>query len=312
MKVNKLLYACIFIFVLPWCASSQSHPEQQYYITVFQGLNIFRASYPDVKFDPVFDYDKGDYKVTVTAQGMPSCDFYWCGGAMIPEEELINKDKYWSLLYQYQEELIDPADFTQEQKEALSNFSSTDTRRNGAGTPMFFFDYLYSSSSMASVERHIKSIYFLGNPTRVHERIVSPLKKVEERIYRLAETDSKVRDFVDKIKSNDAYYWRLIDGTNRKSFHSLGIAIDIIPVRITGEIFWSWTRDKNPSGWMFTPLSRRWLVPSSIVKIFEEEGFIWGGKWAIWDNMHFEYHPELINYNFHKEIMYRRFKVDEE
>ena len=23
------------------------------------------------------------------------------------------------------------------------------------------------------------------------------------------------------------------------------------------------------------------------------EGFIWGGYWAIWDNMHFEYHPEL-------------------
>lgn len=29
-------------------------------------------------------------------------------------------------------------------------------------------------------------------------------------------------------------------------------------------------------------------------KAFESEGFIWGGYWAIWDNMHFEYHPELI------------------
>ncbi|MBQ9624309.1 MAG: M15 family metallopeptidase, partial [Treponema sp.] len=25
-----------------------------------------------------------------------------------------------------------------------------------------------------------------------------------------------------------------------------------------------------------------------------EEGFIWGGYWVIFDNMHFEYHPELI------------------
>ena len=33
------------------------------------------------------------------------------------------------------------------------------------------------------------------------------------------------------------------------------------------------------------------------IDIFEDEGFIWGGKWMIWDNMHFEYHPELILFN---------------
>jgi hypothetical protein len=26
----------------------------------------------------------------------------------------------------------------------------------------------------------------------------------------------------------------------------------------------------------------------------EEEGFIWGGKWPMYDTMHFEYRPELI------------------
>ena len=45
---------------------------------------------------------------------------------------------------------------------------------------------------------------------------------------------------------------------------------------------------------MLTPLSWRWMPPQAVIDIFEEEGFIWGGKWAIWDNMHFEYHPELI------------------
>ena len=30
---------------------------------------------------------------------------------------------------------------------------------------------------------------------------------------------------------------------------------------------------------------------------FEKHGFIWGGKWIIWDNMHFEYRPEVVIYN---------------
>ncbi|MDY2825712.1 MAG: M15 family metallopeptidase, partial [Treponema sp.] len=34
--------------------------------------------------------------------------------------------------------------------------------------------------------------------------------------------------------------------------------------------------------------------PQEIIDIFASEGFIWGGTWAVWDNMHFEYHPELI------------------
>jgi hypothetical protein len=30
------------------------------------------------------------------------------------------------------------------------------------------------------------------------------------------------------------------------------------------------------------------------VDIFERHGFIWGGKWAHYDTMHFEYRPELL------------------
>jgi D-alanyl-D-alanine carboxypeptidase len=28
--------------------------------------------------------------------------------------------------------------------------------------------------------------------------------------------------------------------------------------------------------------------------IFEQHGFVWGGKWRHHDTMHFEYRPELI------------------
>ena len=40
-----------------------------------------------------------------------------------------------------------------------------------------------------------------------------------------------------------------------------------------------------------------WMPPQKVIEIFEEHGFIWGGKWIIWDNMHFEYRPEVILFN---------------
>ena len=39
---------------------------------------------------------------------------------------------------------------------------------------------------------------------------------------------------------------------------------------------------------------RRWIPPKAVIEAFESEGFIWGGKWTLWDNMHFEYRPELL------------------
>ncbi|HQN03589.1 MAG TPA: M15 family metallopeptidase, partial [Rectinema sp.] len=51
---------------------------------------------------------------------------------------------------------------------------------------------------------------------------------------------------------------------------------------------------KGNEDWMLIPLSERWMPPKRVIDIFEKEGFIWGGKWTVWDNMHFEYRPELI------------------
>lgn len=264
------------------------------------GLNIFKRAYPDITFKSEYDGNLKDWKITMTipqGNGSRTEVLYWCNGSMVPFEELKNKDKYWTLLYSYnsKEDLADPADFTSEQIVAMKNFGSDDNRKNGAGTPMFFFDAIYDSSTRASLEKHLVYTKFLGKVITIHERIKAPLLRVEERINKLAETDKEVKDFLAGLSKNEAYYWRLIAGTNRKSFHSLGIAIDVQPKYYGGkDVYWSWAKDRDPENWMLTPLSKRWMPPKSVIKIFEEEGFIWGGKWAIWDNMHFEYHPELI------------------
>ena len=48
--------------------------------------------------------------------------------------------------------------------------------------------------------------------------------------------------------------------------------------------------------WLWKPKDApyRNRVPFEIVQIFERHGLIWGGKWAHFDTMHFEYRPELL------------------
>ncbi len=82
------------------------------------------------------------------------------------------------------------------------------------------------------------------------------------------------------------FNWRNIAGTNRKSVHSFGIAIDI---NTAYSNYWRWSKP-GPDG-NYKYISR---IPIEIVKVFEKHGFIWGGKWYHYDTMHFEYRPELL------------------
>jgi len=78
--------------------------------------------------------------------------------------------------------------------------------------------------------------------------------------------------------------WRNIAATTRLSVHSFGAAIDLNPNLAY------WLTDAHPE----TAPARVRAFPAEIVAAFEAEGFIWGGKWAAFDLMHFEYRPELI------------------
>ena len=79
------------------------------------------------------------------------------------------------------------------------------------------------------------------------------------------------------------FSWRTIAGTDRLSMHSLAVALDLradLP-------YWRTYRGLDLA-------ARRRAIPAEVVEAFEAEGFIWGGKWAAFDLMHFEYRPELV------------------
>ncbi|MBQ7158429.1 MAG: M15 family metallopeptidase [Treponema sp.] len=267
-------------------------------------LQVMRRSYPDVVFSATYDFFQLDWRIDVTApiwygkrgkQNKKSATFYWADGAMLPKDELPNRAKYWTLLYHYPEDLRDPATLSEMEIDMMREFSSKDNRQNSSGTPMFFFEFLYAAKSRVIIEDHIKSILLWNKKTKVHERILPALRRVESRVNELAKTDTEVSAFVTTLRSADAYYWRRIADTKRLSFHSLGIAVDVLPKSWRGkQIYWLWARNYYGADWMLTPLEKRWMPPASVIAIFEDEGFIWGGKWGIFDNMHFEYHPELF------------------
>ncbi len=267
-----------------------------------EGLAVFRESYPDVTFDAQFIAEYEDWKISVTAPVFPDkaddrkkAVFWWAGSRFLPEDKFSEKDDYWPLIYKYSREIKDPSSYTEEEIEAVRDFGSADSRMSQSGTPMFFYDFLYAAKSQIIIEDHIVSTKFLGKSTKIHERVLPALKRVEKQIQLAAETDQEIKTFVSSVKSADAYNWRIIGGTDRKSFHSYGIAIDILPKKLGGKaIFWNWEKERNPKNWMKVPLSQRWTPPAKVIDIFADEGFIWGGNWIIYDNMHFEYHPELF------------------
>lgn len=86
-------------------------------------------------------------------------------------------------------------------------------------------------------------------------------------------------------KPSGTFNWRYIAGTERLSAHAFGIAVDI---HVKGSAYWRWDVNRRP-------LKYQNQIPLGIIKVFENNGFIWGGKWYHYDTMHFEYRPELLS-----------------
>jgi len=109
------------------------------------------------------------------------------------------------------------------------------------------------------------------------------LSRVSDRLSELVARDPALRQALYPVVGT--FSWRIIAGTRRLSMHSLAIAIDVNPGRNP-----YWRHHRKPSAM----LSKRKSFPPAVVAAFEAEGFIWGGKWAEYDLMHFEYRPELL------------------
>ena len=260
-------------------------------------LQIFKNAYPEVLFESEFDSTVNDWKIKITYQNRNSI-LYWAAAKFLPLEELSQKELYSSLLYHYPNEIPNPKNFTEEDILKIKEFTNQKNRSEGKGTPQFLYNLIYEVETRISTEAKIKSHSFLGKKTNTHQFIHQKLNLVQNEIFEIAKIDNEVNSFLEKLDSADSYAWRVISDSGNRSVHSMGLAIDVLPKGWQQKnLYWAWRRDIDPQNWMLLDLDRRWMPPQKVIEIFEEHGFIWGGKWIIWDNMHFEYRPEVILFN---------------
>ena len=161
------------------------------------------------------------------------------------------------------------------------------------GSPFLFDTLFFSPTEAASWEQQVE-YNFLGVRLFVHNHIAPFLDHVQKRIRAAAETDPSVREWIDEIQDSPrsvGWNWRYIAGTTRRSLHSYGIAIDLLPRDLRGRhTYWQWNTNELDFDNFFMP-------PEAVVKAFETYGFLWGGNWSLIDTMHFEYRPEILLLN---------------
>ncbi len=146
-----------------------------------------------------------------------------------------------------------------------------------------FFLALYGHSE-AEVRKDCKSVRFDGHGALFSTRhgAAAALERVWARLAPQVAAHPEWKPVLRPF--GGTLTWRNIAATSRLSVHSFGAALDLNPHLAY------WLTERHPEK---VPAQVQ-AFPAEIVAAFEAEGFIWGGKWAAFDLMHFEYRPELV------------------
>lgn len=148
------------------------------------------------------------------------------------------------------------------------------------------------------IREHAHSTTFLDRRMFLNDLAVQALREVEGDILSISPADPAVASWIDDVAVTYSFINRGIAGTSTRSQHAWGLALDLVPTSYEGrQVYWRWSRVWNRDAWHRIPLEQRWSPPAAVVETFERHGFVWGGKWAHFDNIHFEYRPEILEYN---------------
>jgi hypothetical protein len=255
-------------------------------------LRSYQHSFPAKTGEVLFQ--DGDWAIRMGDE-----TFYWAGGRLLPSRAK-NELQIWTphSFEMYPDTAASPEIYSPLYTESLrlqgkaeAHLEKDDQRRDFQGL-------LYGGLNRREIESRLVRTEFLGKQISVHRDIAEAVKRMDVHLRKTAGSDSRAGNselalFIAGIGQIGAYNWREIRGTSRMSYHSWGLAIDIQPKQLGNKaIYWRWEQARNEN-WMLVPLEARWKPPLKVIEAFEQEGFIWGGKWALYDNMHFEYRPEL-------------------
>jgi len=223
--------------------------------------------------------------------------YYYASGRILPEERLENAENFRALsFYNYPAELPPWVEHTNDDTARFRSWTSN-RRQTQIQRSNFFLDDLWQASNRRETESRLVRMPFLGRTARVHYLIQDKLALVETRIKAIAEMEPEVQAWINSIGTMETYGWRNIADTQSRSYHSYGLAIDLLP-RVMGrrQTYWLWTSQYREDWWNVS-YAERYHPPDLVINAFETYGFVWGGKWPLFDTMHFEYRPEILALN---------------
>jgi flavodoxin len=261
-------------------------------------VKLFAAAYGGRLGPAVFQ--DGDWTLE-----MDGVIWYYARGRFLPQEDVGRAEDFRpQFLYRYSPEPPARADEASPWQDAANRIFS---RRQSSGfysvyrmsvnpgavrSP--FFETLWQARTREEAFSHQQWINFLGRSVQIHRDIIEPLGRVEARIQELAKNDPEIRGWLNNLASITGWNWRNVAGSENRSYHSYGAAVDLLMKAQAGmETYWQWTAAKGID-WRSVPAEKRQNPPAAAIRAFEEQGFIWGGRWPRYDTMHFEYHPELL------------------
>ena len=220
--------------------------------------------------------------------------FSWAEGRLLPYEQRRSWAEYApQTFYEYPRDVPDVASWSPERlsqaERRLADRVATNLKRDSS-----FFDALWGIHDRRTADAAQRKTVFLGLTVTVHQTVRDHLKKIETRLNDERKTDPSLDSFLKSLKRLEGYNWRDIAGTQSRSNHAYGTAIDLIPKSYGGKNpYWLWAPQED-DGWYRGAWSRRWQPHPSLVRAFEAAGFVWGGKWLLFDTIHFEYRPEIL------------------
>ena len=284
--------------------------EQSYLLASFQeqppatsrGETVMRAlseAYPD-RIGPV-EFRNGDWAFQIRGRW-----FYYAQGRILPGElrrraadyRPINfNTNYPAELSSWESTAAQRAERTRRWEEDNRSGRQPQDDRHLPRRPNYFFEALWNITNRNEAWNQQVQMNFLGRRITVHSGISEKIRRIDEIIMAEARINPAVRQWVDSLGVVEGWNWRNIASSGNRSFHSYGIAIDLLP-RNLGRLatYWQWSSQFYPQWWNI-PYSRRSHPPDVVIRAFESFGFIWGGKWTHFDTMHFEYRPEVFILN---------------
>jgi hypothetical protein len=258
-------------------------------------MKAYAQAYPERITETAFR--EGDWALC-----MDGVWYYYAEGRIIPEEERQNRDR-WLPQWVYRYSLEKPNEVAEagplrQRLETSRRFQFSSgwgwrgmVSRDAKRYP--FYEAILGTGTREEAAAQQQRIPFLGYTVTAHRMLAAPLALIEKRLLQEEAVNEEVRAWLASVYSITAWNWRNIAGSDRISFHAYGIAVDLqMRPRAGMETYWQWTAQKGID-WRSVPHENRLEPPPLVVRVFEENGFLWGGKWPMFDTMHFEYRPEI-------------------